>query len=175
MPISLDNASYVLFVCEGTFEEVAVKILCDANVRVIPSTQVVGITRLRKAALVQDAYLNIDYDWPLTIVRIVDSRKEQFKLGNLYRDRYQVINAYTRPEAEMLTIIREGRFADYSKYKNKMKPSDYCKQVLGMNRVKSESFLKGYWDAVTLAKAAHEYKRLHRFDKHENCLADLLK
>lgn len=56
-----------------------------------------------------------------------------------------------------------------------MKPSEYCVQVLGMNRVKSKLFLEGYWDAASLSATAWEYKRLHRLDKGEVCLADLLK
>lgn len=175
MPTSFNDTSHALFVCEGTFEEVAIRVLRDADGLVVPAINIVDITRSRSASQIQDKYLNVEYDWPLAIIRIIDSRKEQFKLGNLYRGRYEVINAYTRPEAEMLTIVREGCFVDYSKHKNKMKPSQYCKQVLGLSRVKSKPFLEEYWDAESLTKAAREYKRLQNLDKGEICLADLLK
>lgn len=84
----------------------------------------------------------MQYDWPVIIVRIIDSRKEQFKLGKLYSNRYEVVNVHTRPEAEMLVIANEGHFADYAKHKSKMKPSEYCVQTLGMGRIKSREYLQ---------------------------------
>lgn len=167
--------SHVFFVCEGTFEEVAICILRDADRLVMTAENVIDITRKRVAADIQGKYLNVEYDWPVAIARIIDSKNERFSLGNLYRDRYPVVNIYTRPEAEMLTIVREGRFSDYSKYKSSMKPSIYCKQVLGLKQVKSRKFLKDYWDANSLANAACEYQRLQNLSKGEVCLADLLR
>lgn len=172
---SLKDGEHALFVCEGTFEQVAITILKDAGVLVTPRENIIAITRLRKASQVQDKYLNYDYDWPVAIVRIIDSRKEQFRLGNLYRDRFTVTNVYTRPEAEMLVIAREGCFTDYAKRKSKMKPSEYCVQVLGLSDVKSRPFLERYWNVDSLSAAAREYKRLQKLDKGEICLADLLK
>ena len=52
--------------------------------------------------------MNYDYDWPVCIARVLDSRKEKFRLGNLYRDRYQVKSYITHPEIEVLVILREG-------------------------------------------------------------------
>ena len=171
----INSESHVLFVCEGTFEQVMVETLLAADAFVMSKSNVVGITRSRKASQVQEGFLNYDYDWPVTIVRIIDSRKEKFKLGKLYSDRYEVVNVHTRPEAEMLVIAKEGRFTDYAKHKSKMKPSEYCVQVLGMGRVKSREYLQDYWDAESLYAAAREYKRLQKLDKGEVCLADILK
>lgn len=174
MASSLDGGSHVLFVCEGTCEQVLVDILRRADLFVMPSENIVDVTRFRKASQIQDAYLNLDYDWPLTIVRVVDSLKERFKLGNLYRDSFEVVNVHTRPEVEILLIINEGRYSDFMKYKSKLKPSEYCIQKLGMSKVKSASFLESYWDAKSLCKAAREYKRLHKFEAGEICLTDIL-
>ena len=55
-----------------------------------------------------------------------------------------------------------------------MKPSDFCKQELGMHEVKREGFLKSYWDADSPTAAAKEYKRLSKIPKGELCLADLI-
>ncbi|WP_165247981.1 hypothetical protein [Adlercreutzia sp. ZJ141] len=168
-----DENSHVVFVCEGTFEEVAVRILEDSGAFVFPSENIVGITRSRKAKDVTAEFLNMDYDWPITIVRVLDSRKESFELGKLYRDRFPVVNVLTHPEIEMLIVAREGKFADFSK--RKMRPSDYCKQVLGFSGVKSRKFLERYWNSDSLAAAAREYKRTAKISKDEVFLADLIK
>lgn len=59
--------------CEGTAEKVTVDILLEADALVFPESDVVAVTRLRKASDIQDNYLNLDYDWPVCIVRVLDS------------------------------------------------------------------------------------------------------
>ena len=167
--------SHVIIVPEGGFERVAVDILMDANAFVFPADNVIEVSRVRKAVDIQDRYLTTEYDWPVSILRILDSRKERFVLGNLYRDRYPVINVYTRPEAEILAIIHEGRINDYYKVESAMKPNEFCKQYLGMPDIKKPSFLRSYWDAGALISAAGEYKHLHKLGKDELCLADILR
>lgn len=122
--------------CEGTAEKVAVDILLEADALVFPKADVVDVTRLRKASDIQDKYLNLDYDWPLCVVRVLDSRKERFKLGNLYAGRFPVVSYVTHPEIEVLAIIREGAWRRW--HGGRMKPSDFCKQELGMREVKRE-------------------------------------
>lgn len=159
--------------CEGTAEKVGVDILLDADALVFPKADVVDVTRLRKASDIQDKYLNLDYDWPLCVIRVLDSRKERFKLGNLYADRFPVVSYVTHPEIEVLAIIREGAWRRW--HGGRMKPSDFCKQELGMREVKREGFLRGYWDADSLAAAARDYRRLSKIPKGELCLADLIR
>lgn len=158
--------------CEGTAEQVAVEILLEADALVFPEADVVGVTRLRKAADIQAEYLNYDYDWPVCVIRVLDSRKERFKLGNLYVDRFPVASFVTHPEMEVLVIIREGAWGRW--HGSHVKPSDFCKQELGMREVKREGFLRGYWDAGSLVAAAREYRRLSKIPKGELCLADLI-
>lgn len=61
--------------CEGTAEQVAVEILLEAGALVFPESDVVAVTRLRKASDIQDNYLNLDYDWPVCIVRVLTRGK----------------------------------------------------------------------------------------------------
>lgn len=159
--------------CEGTAEQVAVDILLEADALVFSEADVVDVTRLRKASDIQDNYLNLDYDWPVCIVRVLDSRKERFKLGNLYAGRFPVVSYVTHPEIEVLAIIREGSWRRW--HGGRMKPSDFCKQELGMHEVKREGFLRDYWDADSLTTAAREYRRLSKIPKGELCLADLIR
>lgn len=158
--------------CEGTAEQVAVEILLEAGALVFPEVDVVAVTRLRKASDIQAEFLNYDYDWPVCIVRVLDSRKERFKLGNLYASRFPVASYVTHPEMEVLAIIREGAWRRW--HGGRMKPSDFCKQELGMREVKREGFLRGYWDVDSLTAAAKEYRRLSKVPKEELCLADLI-
>lgn len=159
--------------CEGTAEQVAVDILLEADALVFSEADVVDVTRLRKASDIQDNYLNLDYDWPVCIVRVLDSRKERFKLGNLYAGRFPVVSYVTHPEIEVLAIIREGAWRRW--HGGHMKPSDFCKQELDMRKVKREGFLRDYWDADSLTTAAREYRRLLKIPKGELCLADLIR
>lgn len=168
--------SHVLFVCEGTCEQVVITKLVESGKLVIPSDCVLDISRTRKASSIQDEYLKYDYEWPVAIARIIDSRGERFELGNLYRDRYPVVNFITHPEIEMLAIVREGKFDEYTRIrKSSFKPSDYCKTVLGMRQIKSEKFLEGYWDAEALVKSIRDYARLTKRGPHEKLLVDLLR
>ena len=164
-----------LFSCEGTGEEVIISKLVEADALLFPKDHVVDITRKRKSTDIQSEYLGFEYDWPVCIVRILDSLRERFKLGPLYAERYPVVSVHTRPEIEMLVIIREGQYSDYSKRKSSMKPSIYCKSVLGLRDVKSQQFLEDYWDVEHIVDAAARYQRLARLESGELCLADLIR
>ena len=166
---------HVIISCEGAGEEVAIRKLLSADALVFPRGHVIDITRKRKASEIQEEYLHYEYDWPVCILRILDSLRERFSLGPLYRDRYPVVSVYTRPEFEMLTIIRSGRYSDFAKVKSRMKPSQYCAEVLKLPSIKRTEFLQDYWDATSLAAAAIEYRRLAHLEKNEVCLADILK
>ena len=90
--------------------------------------------------------------------------------------RVDVINVITAPEIEMLIIINEGKYKDFSKYKQDTLPSVYCKKILKMRNVKSIEFITDYFaDINKLLSAIKEYKRLSKIPKGEICLSDLLK
>lgn len=114
--------------CEGAAEEIVIGKLIEADVLVFPSSNLVGITRLRKATRIQEKYLNYDYDWPVCILRVLDSPREKFSLRKLYRDRFKVYSIYTRPEIEILIIIREDNWDSWKR--SGIKPSEYCTQVM---------------------------------------------
>ncbi|MGN0262624.1 MAG: hypothetical protein ACI4B9_07295 [Eggerthellaceae bacterium] len=159
--------------CEGTAEQIAIETLLSKDALIFPKADVVSVTRTRKAADIQTEFLNYDYDWPVCIIRILDSRKERFKLGNLYSERFPVLSYVTHPEMEVLAIIREDAWNQW--HKSRKKPSDFCKQELGMSEIKRANFLKDYWDADSLTAAACEYRRLSKIPKGELCLADLIR
>ncbi len=128
----------------------------------------------RNASVFQSRYLGFEYPKPICVYRIVDSRKEQFKLSKAYKNKIKVINVITSPEIEMLIILSEGKYKDYCK--SKMKPSDYCKVELKMKRVKSRVFLEKYFsDIDKLISAIKEYNRISKRRNKETQLVDLLK
>lgn len=107
--------------------------------------------------------------------RILDSRRENFKISKAYQQKVEVVNVITAPEIEMLIICNEGKYHDFEKKKN-MSPSEYCKSILKMKNVKSVSFVKEYFaDVSILEKSLHEYKRISKVRKSEKTIYDLLR
>lgn len=163
---------HAIISCEGTAEQVVAEKLLEADALVVPAENVIGVTRKRSAAGIKEDYLNYDYPWPVCIVRVLDSRTEKFSLGKLYA-RFRVLSFITYPEAEILAVMREGAWDKWKR--SGKKPSDFCKQDLGMSEIKSNEFLTVYWDVDSIAATAREYKRLSKIGKDELCLADLIR
>lgn len=167
--------SHPIFVCEGVCERYIVETLKEEGLLAFPPEQIRAITNTRGAKKIQEEYLNYNYEWPVSIIRLLDSKKENFKLDRLYRDRFEVCNIYTRPEIEMLNIINEGQYNRYTnKFKSSVKPSTFCMDELDLGNVKAKDFPKSYWNTGSLVAAIKEYKRLMKLEKNELCLADLL-
>lgn len=169
-PVILSEC-YVLFICEGTAEKVVLNKLLDAGVLNIPQERIIDITRVRSAKKIELNYFNVDYELPVKIVRLLDSLNEKFKSSKLYEGRYSVIDIHTRPEIEMLLILKEGEYEAWKK--SNKKPSDYCTENLKMGDIKSTPFLEEYWDVRSIMQVAQLYKEIHAFARGELCLRDL--
>ena len=108
------------------------------------------------------------------MVRILDSRREKFKVGKAYEHKIEVVNVITAPEIEMLVILNEGKYNEYKK--SGKKPSDFCKQDLKMSQIKSPSTVEKYFSNVDdLGASIKEYGRITKARSGEYMLADLLK
>ncbi len=165
-------------ICEGSAEEVILNKLLDNHKLIFERDDLLDleIIRCRKARNFEKQYLSKDFSEKIMVYRIIDSRKENFKLSKAYEQKVDVINIVTAPEIEMLVIINEGKYQEYSKYKSKMSPSRFCMEVLKCGKVKHSAFVKGYFsNCDDLVKVIHEYKRLAKIPKDEKCLVDLLK
>lgn len=129
----------------------------------------------RNAKTFQRRYLSRGYSLPIKVYRILDNPKsDRFVLDEMYREKVSVINVVTSPEIEMLIIYAEGAYEDY--LKKRMKPSDYCKSVLKMPRVKEYEYVKDYFsDIDKLLGALEEYKRCTKKRKGELTIFDLVK
>ena len=181
---------YVLFSCEGAAEGVVIQRLFDEGLLAVRRERVVldsvyvdrPYTRTRKASDIARQYLMMNYAVDgaegLLIARIVDSRAPRFELPRGVSEGAEVRSFYTRPEIEMLAIHREGAYDEWlrkSRRNRSLRPNEFCKQELGLSRIKETAFLKEYWSSgAVLVGAIREYASKCRRHEDELLLVDLL-
>ena len=68
-----------------------------------------------KVAEFQRRYLRREYEQKILILRVIDSRREEFKLSKAYRCQVEVINVITAPEIEILIIASKKKCDEYCK------------------------------------------------------------
>ena len=153
-------------ICEGGAEKAIIEILLENDRLVFNKSDLLDekIIRNRSGKDFEERYLNMSFSKKITVYRVLDSRKEKFKLREIYKDKIEsVINIITAPEIEMLVIIAEEKYDDYIKQKSKVKPSEYCIRELKMPNVKKIDFIKEYFsDVDKLIKSIKEYKRISK-------------
>jgi len=167
---------YVACICEGSAEEAIMELLLEADKLIFDSEQLLEeeIIRCRSAKNFEKTYLRKEFNKEITVVRILDSRRENFKLSKAYENKISVIDIITAPEIEMLIILNENRYEDFKK--SKLKPSEFCKIRLRYKNVKSYNFVKKYFDDIDkLIKSIREYRRISNIKREEYTLFDLLK
>ncbi len=171
----MDLSGYIACICEGSAEQAIMELLLDDNKLIFSSEQLLEeeIIRQRSAKEFEKRYLRKGFKEKITVLRILDSRKENFKLSKAYVDKVGVIDIITAPEIEMLIIFNENKYKELKK--SKVKPSEFCKTVLKFNSVKNYEFVKDYFsDTDKLIKSILEYRRVSNIPKGENTLFDLL-
>lgn len=160
-------SKYKACICEGGAETAIMDLLLDQNKLIFSRDELLEgeILRTRKGKEFETRYLKKNFSGKITVYRILDSRRENFKISKAYQQKVEVVNVITAPEIEMLIICNEGKYHDFEKKKN-MSPSEYCKSILKMKNVKSVSFVKEYFaDVSILEKSLHEYKRISKVRK----------
>ncbi len=168
--------SYVACIAEGSAEKAVIDVLLDHHLLIFERKDLIEeqVLRERKASTFETQYLRKGFEGKVTVFRILDSRREIFKLSKAYQHKVDVINIITAPEIEMLIILNENRYS-YFKIR-KMKPSEYCKSVLKYKNVKKYPFVKDYFaDPDVLISAIKKYETVSHKSKGENTLLDLLK
>ncbi len=172
----MELSKYIACLCEGTAEEVIIDILLDHNKLIFSRDRLIEEEpiRCRSAKTFEERYLRKGFNDKITVLRILDSRREQFKLGKAYQHKVDVVNIITAPEIEMLVILAEGKYTEFKS--SRKKPSDFCTQDLKYGDVKSRTFVEEYFqDVETLIAAIREYRRVSNVPTGEYTLADLLK
>ena len=170
----------VACICEGGAERTIIEILLENNLLKFSKEQLLDGEILgkrdRSAKNFEKNHLRKQFDEKITIIRILDSRREEFLLSKLYREKIEVINYITAPEIEMLIILNENKNKEFQKVKAKMKASEFCENILGFDEVKSPQFIKDYFrDTDILVNVLNKYKGIKFIPPGEQCLADLLK
>ena len=172
----MELARYKACICEGAAESAIIDILLDNDLLIFSRSEMLdeSVIRCRNAKRFEERYLRKGFDDQISLVRILDSRREEFRLSKAYAHKIDVINVITAPEIEMLIIHNEGAYERFKR--SGKKPSDFCKNDLRMHEVKSYDFVKGYFrDPDTLVKAIKEYRRTANIPNGEYTLLDLLK
>lgn len=136
------------------------------------------VIRCRSAKVFEQRYLRKEFKSKITVLRVLDSHSEGFRLSPAYEHKVDnIINVVTSPEIEMLLILAEDKYEEYMKKSSSMSPSVFCKQVLKMkDKIKSREFVREYFaDIDMLVSTIQEYKKKRILKKGEIYLADLLK
>jgi hypothetical protein len=173
----MDLSGYIACICEGSAEQAIMELLLDNNKLIFPREKLLEeeIIRQRSGEKFETRYLRKNFNKKITVLRILDSRKENFKLSKAYVDKVSVIDVITAPEIEMLIILNENKYNEFHKVKSKMKPSEFCKTVLNFSSVKSYEFVKSYFsDTDKLIESIRKYRKVSNIPKGENTLFDLL-
>lgn len=171
----MELAEYKACICEGAAENAIMDILLDNNLMIFNRGEMIEeeVIRCREGKKFEEKYLRKGFKAKISVIRILDSRREKFKLSKAYAGKVDVINVITAPEIEMLIIFNEGKYKEFKK--SCRKPSDFCKEDLKMPDVKSYDFVKNYFnDPMILVTAIKKYHEISKVPKGEYTLMDLL-
>ena len=174
------SSDYIACICEGKAEKAIIDLLLEHDKLKFKKEKLVEEKPIleRNAKKFEERYLKKAYSEKILVLRILDSHSEakNFNLSKAYKDKVKVINVITAPEIEMLIIINERKYNDYIKVKSSVKPSEYCKNQLKINYVKTYDFVKEYFGNINiLLSAIAEYNRLCNKKNKEYRLYDILK
>lgn len=174
--MDLAESKYIACLYEGSAEKAIMDLLIDADKLIFTRDRLLehDFLRIRSGKKFEETYLRKGFTEQITVLRILDSRREQFKVGKAYQHKIKVINVITAPEIEMLVIFKEGKYDEYKKAHKK--PSDFCKENLKMPDVKKADFVTEFFsDIDSLVASIREYKRVSNIARGEYSLSDLLK
>lgn len=133
----MELAKYKACICEGSAEEAIIDILVDNDLLIFNREEMLEerVIRCRSAKRFEERYLRKGFDEQISVIRILDSRREEFRLSKAYEQKIDVVNVITAPEIEMLIIHAEGAYDQFKR--SGKKPSEFCKINLRMHDVKS--------------------------------------
>ena len=171
----MELAKYKACICEGSAENAIMDILLDNNLLIFTREEMLEeeVIRCRDGKRFEEKYLRKGFLDKISVIRILDSRRENFRLSKAYEQKVDVINVITAPEIEMLIIFNEDKYKEFKK--SGKKPSDFCKDDLNMTSVKSYRFVKDYFsDVYILLAAIRKYHEISKIRKGEYTLLDFL-
>lgn len=171
----VELGDYVACIVEGGAERAIIDILLDNDYLCFGRDRLLDgeLIRTRGSRDFEERYLRKGFKGSITVLRVLDSRRERFVLRKEYEHKVNVINVITAPEIEMLIILSEDKYSDFKK--SRKKPSNYCVENLKLKDVKSYGFVKEYFsDVDKLLSSIKRYTEFSRIPKGEYCLLDLV-
>ncbi len=110
-------SKYIACICEGSAENAVIDILLDHNLLVFTRAEMIeeDVIRCRNGKSFEERCLRKSFLNKISVVRILDSHNEHFKLSKAYRHKVDVINVVTAPEIEMLIILHEGKYKEFKR------------------------------------------------------------
>lgn len=172
----MELAKYKAVICEGSAEKAIIDILLDEKLLIFTREELIeeSVLSCRNAKVFESRYLRKSFDSKISVIRVLDSRKERFNLSKEYRDKINVVNIITAPEIEMLIIHAENKYDEYKK--SGKKPSIFCKEDLAMHNVKSMEYVKTYFkDPEKLLSAIRLYDKKSKKRAGELNLLDIIR
>lgn len=86
-------AKYKACICEGSAESAIIDILVDNNLLIFTREEMLDEKVIRcRSAKNLEKYLRKGFDEPISVIRILDSRRERFKLSKAYAYKIDIIN-----------------------------------------------------------------------------------
>ena len=93
----MELAKYKACICEGSAEEAIIDILVDNDLLIFNREEMLEerVIRCRSAKRFEERYLRKGFDEQISVIRILDSRREEFRLSKAYEQKIDVVNVIT--------------------------------------------------------------------------------
>ena len=90
----MELANYKACICEGSAENAIIDILLDYDLMIFKREEMIEeeVLRCREGKKFEQKYLRKGFKDKISVIRILDSRHENFKLSKAYADKVDVIN-----------------------------------------------------------------------------------
>ena len=93
----MELAKYKACICEGAAENAIMDILLDEELLVFSREEMLeeSVIRCRDGKKFEQKYLRKGFAEKISVIRILDSRREKFKIGKAYEHKIDIINVIT--------------------------------------------------------------------------------
>lgn len=173
-----------LIMCEGANEKKIIEILMKNHKLKIDYDDLVG-RQVYQARQIDNPYVTASlgmYHGKVEILRIGDKQSDRLAIPKDFRKQIEKVTLYcTLPELEVLLIISENLYKEFTKVKTTKKAKVFAKENITYNKMRYKNdtkFYEEYYgkDITKLIDAICRYRQLnHSHSKDQHYLAELLK
>jgi len=161
IPINLDNKLILCFY-EGNAEKEILDMLMDNDKLIFTKKELIDEDFQKRISVkkVVQKYLKFDYDKDVAIVRVIDSKTEQFKLKKPYNLMYkEIYNCRTYPEIEYLLILYHHDEVKFKKENKKegLKACEFCKKYYEYSKAQDKKYFQNNFNIKDLLSTLEKY------------------